>query len=72
MNIKNTIAAAFTGVVLAITASSANAVVIYGWTGTVTSGAIGPASAVLTLADTYTPGTALSLADFVSFFVHQE
>ena len=71
MNIKNTIAAAFTGVVLAITASSANAVVIYDWTGTATSGSIGPSSAVLTLADTYTPGTALSLADFVSFFVHQ-
>ena len=72
MNIENTIAAVFTGVVLAITASSANAVVIYGWTGTATSGSIGPASAVLTLADNYTPGTALSLADFVSFFVHQE
>ena len=65
MNIRKTIAAALTGAVLAITASSANASVIYDWAGTATSGAVGPASAVLTLADTYTPGTALSPADFV-------
>jgi hypothetical protein len=67
MTIRNTIAAALTGAVLAIAASSANAVVIYDWTGTATSGSIGPASAVLTLADTYIPGTALSIAKFVSF-----
>ena len=68
MNIKNTIAAAFTGVVLAITASSANAVVIYDWTGTATSGSIGPASAVLTLADTYHPGDSVITCRFRLLF----
>ena len=68
MNIRNTIAAALTGAGIAITASSANAVVIYDWTGTATSGSVGPASAVLTLAENYIPGTALIFSDFVSFF----
>lgn len=68
MNIRNRIASALTAVALVVAASSANASVIYDWSGTATSGAIGPARAVLTLADTYTPGTAPALTDFVSFF----
>ena len=46
--------------------STAGALVIYDWTGTCTSGCVGDTSAVLTLNDSYTPGTALAFADFVS------
>ncbi|MEM0947760.1 MAG: VPLPA-CTERM sorting domain-containing protein [Pseudomonadota bacterium] len=49
-------------------ANSANSAVVYEWSGLCTDGCTGFASAVLTLEDTYTPGTALSLADFSSFF----
>ncbi|MCG8353973.1 MAG: PEP-CTERM sorting domain-containing protein [Kiloniellales bacterium] len=45
----------------------AHATFIYDWTGTCTFGCTGTASAVLTLAPSYTPGTTVSLADFVSF-----
>ncbi|MEM6637815.1 MAG: hypothetical protein AAF667_18210 [Pseudomonadota bacterium] len=48
--------------------NSAHSAVIYEWSGLCTDGCTGFASAVLTLEDTYTPGTALALADFSSFF----
>jgi hypothetical protein len=41
--------------------------VIYNWKGSCDSGCIDQATAVLTLADTYTPGTALATIDFISF-----
>ena len=54
-------------VALGITAPKAEAVVIYDWTGTCSFGCTGEATAVLTLADSYTPGTLASTADFISF-----
>ena len=54
-------------VALSITAPKAEAVVIYDWTGTCDSGCTGQATAVLTLADSYTPGTPATTADFISF-----
>lgn len=50
----------------AIGGTSASAAVVYDWSGTCSSLCTGTASAVLTLADSYTPGTALASADFVS------
>ena len=46
---------------------NAGAVVIYDFAGFCTFGCMGQADAVLTLADTYTPGTAAQEADFISF-----
>ena len=54
-------------VALGLTAPKAEAVVIYDWTSTCTDGCTGQASAVLTLADSYTPGTEVTDADFISF-----
>lgn len=48
-------------------ASAASATVVYDWTGTCTNGCTGTATAVLTLDDAYTPGTALANSDFISF-----
>lgn len=48
-------------------APSAGAVIIYNWSGACSSGCVGTASAVLTLADTYTPGTEVMNGDFLSF-----
>ena len=45
---------------------AAHAAVIYDWTGTCNAGCIGSATAVLTLKDSYTPGTALTDADYES------
>lgn len=52
---------------LALAAGSASADVVYDWMGTCTDLCTGNATAVLTLADTYTPGTALANVDFVNF-----
>ena len=41
--------------------------VIYDWSGSCTVGCTGTATAVITLADTYVPGQALALSDFISF-----
>ena len=54
-------------VALGLTAPKAEAVVIYDWTGTCDSGCTGQASAVLTLADSYTPGTEVMDSDFIAF-----
>ncbi len=54
-------------VVLGMAAPKANAVVIYDWSGLCDSGCAGQATAVLTLEDTYVPGTQVMDADFVSF-----
>ena len=54
-------------VALGVTAPKAEAVVIYDWTGTCTGGCAGQASAVLTLVDSYTPGTLASTLDVISF-----
>lgn len=54
-------------VALGLTAPKAEAVVIYDWTSTCTTGCTGQASAVLTLEDTYVPGTEVTDADFISF-----
>lgn len=54
------------GLFVGIQTPSAGAAVIYDFVGTCTSGCVGQAEAVLTLADTYTPGTELQNADFVS------
>ena len=54
-------------VALGITAPKAEAAVIYDWTGPCESGCTGQATAVLTLADSYVPGTFLEDADFISF-----
>ena len=45
----------------------AKAVVIYDWSGTCAVGCNGTATGVLTLADSYTPGTLVSVDDFVSW-----
>lgn len=50
----------------AITLGTANALMIYDWTGSCSTGCTGNATATLTLADTYTPGSALTHTDFVS------
>jgi hypothetical protein len=52
---------------LVLNAGTAGAVVIYDWSGTCTQGCTGTATAVLTLGDSYTPGTPLLAADFISF-----
>ena len=52
---------------LGLAAPKAHAVVIYDWTGSCAGGCTGPASAVLTLEDTYVPGTEVMDADFISF-----
>ena len=52
---------------LGLAAPKAHAVVIYDWVGTCDSGCTGQATAVLTLADSYTPGTEADVDDFVSF-----
>ena len=54
-------------VALGMAAPQAHAVVIYDFTGTCDFGCTGQASAVLTLADTYVPGTQVMADDFVSF-----
>ena len=54
-------------VALGMAAPKANALVIYDWSGLCESGCVGQASAVLTLADTYVPGTQVMDADFISF-----
>ena len=53
--------------VSALLAAPAKAVVVYDWSGTCTSGCVGTATGVLTLADSYTPGTLVSANDFVSW-----
>ena len=58
---------ATTIVALGMTAPQADAVVIYDWSGLCESGCVGQATAVLTLDDSYTPGTQVSTADFISF-----
>jgi hypothetical protein len=45
----------------------ANAEVVYNFEGTCVGGCTGTATGVLTLEDTYTPGTPLQNADFISF-----
>ena len=50
-----------------VVAPTTNASIIYDWIGNCTSGCIGSATAELTLADTYTPGNALTNSDFESF-----
>ena len=53
---------------LGLAAPKAHAVVIYDWTGTCDEGCTGQATAVLTLADTFVPGTSFADNDvFVSF-----
>ena len=54
-------------VALGLTAPKAEAVVIYDWTGTCIGGCTEQASAVLTLEDSYVPGTRATTADFISF-----
>ena len=55
------------GLALIAAAGTAHAVVIYDWNGECTAGCTGTAAAVLTLNDSYTPGTALTDSDFISF-----
>lgn len=55
------------GLLLALASANVSAVVIYDFAGTCSSGCVGTATAVLTLADTYTPNTAVASADFISF-----
>ena len=55
-------------VALGMAAPKAGAVVIYDWSGLCDSGCVGQANAVLTLEDSYVPGTELVDADFISFF----
>jgi hypothetical protein len=57
----------FGAAALALVAGNASANVVYDWMGTCTELCTGNATAVLTLADTYTPGTAVANADFLSF-----
>ena len=57
----------FAGLVLVLNAGTATALVIYDWSGTCTDNCTGTATAVLTLQDSYIPGTVLAEADFVSF-----
>ena len=52
---------------LLLNAGTAGAVVIYDWSGNCTQNCTGTATAVLTLGDSYTPGTPLLAADFISF-----
>ena len=52
---------------LLMVSAGANASIVYHWSGTCASGCVGPATAVLKLANTYTPGAVLSDADFLSF-----
>ena len=52
---------------MGLAATKAEAAVIYDWSGLCDSGCAGQASAVLTLEDTYVPGTELVSADFISF-----
>ncbi len=52
---------------LVLTAHNVGAAIIYDWSGTCTDNCTGTASAVLTLKSSYTPGTVLTAADFVSF-----
>ena len=54
-------------VALGLAAPQAHAVVIYDFTGTCQFGCTGQATAVLTLEDSYTPGTQAIVSDFVSF-----
>ena len=54
-------------VALGMAAPQAHAVVIYDFTGVCDLRCTGQATAVLTLADTYVPGTQVTDADFVSF-----
>ena len=53
--------------VMAMAAPKADAVVIYDWSGLCDSGCAGQATAVLTLEDSYLPGTQVMGADFISF-----
>ena len=53
-------------VAMGLAAPQAEAVVIYDWSGACEFGCTGQATAVLTLADTYVPGTQVMAADFVS------
>ena len=52
---------------LSLMAPQAKAAVIYDWSGLCVAGCTGQATAVLTLADTYVPGTLAMDADFISF-----
>ena len=52
---------------MGLAATKAEAAVIYDWSGLCDSGCAGQATAVLTLEDTYVPGTQLVGADFISF-----
>jgi hypothetical protein len=45
----------------------AHAVIIYDFSGTCTSGCTGTATGVLTLAETYIPGTTVAVSDFLSW-----
>ncbi len=51
----------------ALLAAPAKAVVIYDWSGICAVGCTGTATGVLTLANSYTPGTLVSVTDFVSW-----
>lgn len=52
---------------MGLAAPKAEAVVVYDWVGTCTSFCSGEATAVLTLADSYTPGTEVMDSEFISF-----
>ena len=58
---------AATIVALGMAAPQAGAAVIYDWSGICDEGCTGQASAVLTLANTYVPGTQVMAGDFISF-----
>ena len=52
---------------LGLLAAPAQAVVVYQWSGVCTNGCTGTATGVLTLSDTYVPGTDVSASQFISF-----
>lgn len=53
--------------VTGLASPDANAVILYQWEGPCGNGCTGTASGTLTLQDTYTPGSVLTDADFISF-----
>ena len=50
-----------------LVSTSAQAVLVYDWSGICSDGCTGTATAVLTLSDSYAPGTAVQLSDLESF-----
>ena len=52
---------------LGLLAAPAQAVVVYQWSGECTNGCTGTATGLLTLSDTYVPGTTVSASEFISF-----